>query len=1051
MDFQDDELKEILNIFRIESEEIIERLNDTLLELEKTPTNKDLIVLLFRDAHSLKGASRMIGFSKTQTIAHKIEDILGLAKDNQLQLTPQIADVMYKSVDLISKIISQSIENGKEVCTEDEITSQLEQLENISNYQETSNTTEIISTNENEFNFEYFSKNIDRINYLVIDTLLNIIKLTEKIETEYIQKIYEKTSELIEHFQKINYFDIKNELETINLKLEVILKCNTELSFKEVEELQEKADIIITRLSTLCQNNDIPVVDYYDYAFNGKSYEKGAEKYSQETSNAQVVDKIPTSNLRIESSNKKFNFDNLKNKITTLTDTTENISELLTKFNHLQETCKTPELIPLLNKIIEIFTLIQKLEIKLENSQLEILTTCTNYCFQSINNENPSDNIELLTQQLTVVQQLIELTNATELQNTELAEIDNTNIQTNSQEKLTTKNLKDFSKLLNSEEIKTLHVDSSKLDAMVNQIGELISTKIKTTKRISEFSNTIRNLEEWQKEFVKLLRHLKFHDKKNYRFDSKQTDNSSSIFIKQFISSMSEQNKKLTEITAQLNQLQRSNLEDDMKIRVLIDDFDSMIKNIRILPLATVFHMFGRMVRDIAKESGKQVELTITGSETSADKKIIEEIKNPLIHIIRNSVDHGIETPEKRKELGKNLIGHIQINAKHQENNILIEVIDDGQGFNIEKIKEKAINKGFLTKEELSNMTEQEITNIVFLPGFTTGDEVTNISGRGIGMDIVKSKIAQLNGTINVISEFNKGTKIQIKLPITMATMTAFLIQAEKQTFAIPMSVINTIICKKKEDLIQNQDTLTLLYNNKNISLYNLADLLNLPYQEVDSHLKTILIIEINNKNIGIIVDKLLGEQEILQKNLAPPLHRLKNISGITTLASGETCLVLNAFDLMKNATQSNAKMFSARKTNSITDKKSLLKNKKILIIDDSLTIRTLEKNILTTANFSVETASCPTEALKILNQSPFDIIITDIEMPDMNGLEFLSIIKSNENFSNIPVIIMSSLTDKNLKEKSIELGAESFITKGDFKQKSFIDEISSVLLKYSN
>ena len=1044
MDFQDDELKEILNIFRAESEEIIERLNNTLLELEKSPTNKDLIVLLFRDAHSLKGASRMIGFSKTQNIAHKIEDILGLAKENQLKMNSQIADIIYKSVDLISKIISQSIESGKEIYLEKEVNTQINLLEEISaNSTQKEEKNEEIPTN-NEFNFDYFLKTIDRINYLVIDTLLNIVKLTEKIENDCIHKIYERTSELIEHFKKINYFDIKSELETINLKLEVIIKCNTELTYKEVEELQQRADTVITKLSNLCHNNDLPVVDYYAYAFSGKSYERGAEKFNQETANVQVVEEIPTVNLK---EIKKNDFNELKKQMETLSNSTEYVSDLINEFKSLKELYENVEISPLLNKILGILNLIQKVSTPLEDSQLEVLMNCANYCFKFANKENPSENIELLIQQLNVVKQLIELSNPVDTTSLEVAKSEDDEIQKTHSEKISTKALKDFSKILNSGEIKTLHVESTKLDAMVNQLGELISTKIKTTKRFSKVSSVTRDLEEWQKDFSKILQHIRLYDKKNFKSDLKM--DSSNVFVKQFIESMLEQNKKLTSIVADFNQLQRANLEDDMKMRVLIDDFGAMVKNIRILPLATVFHLFGRMVRDIAKESGKQVELKVTGSETSADKKIIEEIKNPLIHIIRNSIDHGIEVPERRVALGKDPVGHIQINAKLEDNHIQIEVIDDGQGFNIEKIKEKAVSKGFYTEKEIETMSEQEIFNIVFLAGFSTGDEVTNISGRGVGMDIVKSKIAQLNGTVNIVSEINKGTKIQINLPVTMATMSAFVIQTSSQTFAIPMSAINTIICKKKEELIQNQDKLSLLYNNKNVPLFNLSDILGLPQTSEISVLKTILILEIANQNVGIIVDKLLGEQEILHKNLEPPLHKIKNISGVTTLASGETCLVLNALDLMKNATHSP--VIKMVKTPSIVDKNSFLKNKKILIVDDSLTIRTLEKNILMTANFYVETAKNPIEALKLMKYVQFDLIITDIEMPEINGIEFLSKLKSNETYAKIPVVVMSSLLDEKTKKECVSLGAENFIIKGDFKQNSFVDEISSILLKSLN
>lgn len=1008
MEFQDEELKEILNIFRAESEEIIGRLNSALMELENTPSNKDLIVLLFRDAHSLKGAARMIGFTKTQNIAHKMEDILGLAKDNQLKITSEIADIMYQSVDLISKIIEMSIETGQEKFDDSEVQRQINLLEKIQNQK---SETEIVNVQEDEsFNSAELVNNIESINALVISTLINIIKMTEKIEKENISKVLENITELLKIFQSINHFEIKEELENIRLKLEVVIKCNTELSPNELEEIQRKTDKILTELKNLCRDNGLEVVDYYEYAFNGKEY-----NVSQ-----------------------NYDFDEISAKLKTSLISNENLQEYISSIKELKEKFKDGKFVPLLDKIIDLLEFIEKLNIKSDESQIEIILTCLKYCYSVINCENPNEDIELLEQQITVVKQILELSNP--VQSTEIV----SKVKSDVNEK-TSQKVKDFSKILSSGEIKTLHVESSKLDVMVNQIGELISAKIKSTKQLSKLLSIEKNLEDCQKEFSKILHHMKIYDKKI----SKSSDNSS-IFIKQFINSFSEQSKTLSSIISEFNKLQRSNIEDDMKMRVLIDDFDAMIKNIRILPLATVFHLFGRMVRDIAKERGKEVELTIIGSETSADKKIIEEIKNPLIHIIRNSIDHGIESPEQRIKAGKNPVGHLQINAKHLDNKILIEVIDDGQGFNVQKIKNKAVQKGFLTQEDIDIMSDDEIINIVFLPGFTTGDEVTSISGRGIGMDVVKSKIAQLNGTVKVVSEFNVGSKIQIELPVTMATMSAFLIQASNQTFAVPMSVINTVVYKRESEILNNHDTLTILHKGKNIPVFSISKILNLSSYETESTFKTILILETNNRTIGIIVDKLLGEQEILHKKLSPPIYKLKNISGITTLASGETCLILNVIDIMKYAIYGNEKL-SSKKTNVIVDKKNLISYKKILIIDDSVTTRTLEKSVLSASGFNVEAAVDPIDAMKKLNQTRFDLIITDIEMPEMTGLELLEQLKTNELFSDIPVIVMSSLSDLNIKQQARALGAEKYIVKSEFNKQMFIDTVNEVLVKYAD
>lgn len=1062
MEFQNDELIEILNIFRVESEEIVTRLNDNLMALEKSPANKDLIILLFRDAHSLKGASRMIGFTATQNLAHKLEDTLGLAKEDKLAITPQIADVMYKTVDLISKIIEQSIETGKEKFSPSEVDTQTKELENIQNLQKTKEPTiEVKEANPNieapqrrrsdkpkEFSRANLIKYYHHYNSTIIKTLKCVIKLSEKIENNSIKELLSLVTELLGYFEQINHYDIKSTLETIKLKLDIIEKCNTELTLEEVAEIQQAMDNIINQLTNLCEINNLETIDYYGYAFGDEEYEVPEIAEENNVIEPEIILDEEIISPKIISN---FNIEDILGKIKTLENSSETYEDLEKTFKGLKESNPKSEITPVLDKILSIIEFTKKLDITLDESVIEILSNATRFCYATINGERSQDNSALLAQQLTVARQLVELANPqTTAEIVPAQQLDEPS-QTEQKPRNFSK-MKDFTKIFDTGEIKTLHVESSKLDAMVSQIGELIATKIKTTKQLGELNNLNDKLEDWQKDFSKLIRHMKSYDKRFSKQDS-ETDTSSIIFIKQMLNTLTEQSKKLNSIASGIAQTQRSNIEDDMKMRILIDDFDGMIKNIRVLPLATVFHLFGRMVRDIAHERGKEVELTITGSETSVDKKIIEEIKNPLIHIIRNSIDHGIETPERRRELGKNPTGHIQINAKHLDNKILIEVIDDGQGFNIEKIKEKALNKGFLTAEEISDMSDEEIMNIVFYPGFTTGDEVTSISGRGIGMDVVKSKIAQLNGTVKVVSEFNVGSKIQIELPVTMATLTAFLIQSANQTFALPMSVINTVVCRSDKEIYRTHESLTILHNGKNIPVYNLAYLLNLKGFQEESDMKTIIIIETNNKVIGIIVNKLLGEQEILHKKLSPPLYRIKNISGVTTLATGETCLILNAIDLIKNSTLQNAKKLSMTqpKVATIEEKKSKLNQKNILVIDDSITTRTLEKNILSSAGFNVITANNPIDALKKINEIHFDIILTDIEMPEMSGLEFLSQMKTNELYADVPIVVMSSLGDESQKRKAHSLGAEKYVVKGEFNQKAFVDMVSNILLKYSD
>jgi len=481
-----------------------------------------------------------------------------------------------------------------------------------------------------------------------------------------------------------------------------------------------------------------------------------------------------------------------------------------------------------------------------------------------------------------------------------------------------------------------------------------------------------------------------------------------------------------------------------MKMRLIIDEMESMVKNIRVLPISTVFNSFSRMVRDIANEKGKDIDFEIEGKDTCADKKIIEEIKTPLIHILRNAIDHGIESKEERIANGKSPVGKILLSAKQDDNKVIIDVVDDGQGFNLEKIKDRAVSRGFLTQDDIDSMTDEAIMNIIFWPGFTTGDSITSISGRGIGLDVVKTKISQLNGKVKVISEFGKGSCVHIEIPVTLTTLRVFLVQISGQTFAIPIQVITTFILKNQNEIKTNNGIRSILFNGNIIPLYYLSDILELapaPRNEKE----TILIIEADDKTIGLVVDKLLGDQDILQKKLSPPLYKVKNISGITNLASGELCLILNMQDIMHY--DFNKAMVSANNQTLLTS--DVLSYKRILIVDDSVTTRTMVKNILLNIGYMVDTVLDADEALVKLKLTHYDLIITDLTMPKIDGYEFIERLRNDEMYADIPIIVISSLPENQARKRLNKLSIAHYISKDNFDQADLAMQVKEILTKF--
>lgn len=1051
MDFSEEMIDEILKIFQVESEEIISKLNNNLLNLEKNPKDKDSILTLFRDIHTLKGASRMVDFKNVQTVAHKMEDILGLAKDGEILLNANVVDTLYKAVDFLSETIQKSIEKGQEIYS-DEIPKYLMMLE------EAQKTTSVTDPKKEQldFNSELLIKNIEKINNLIAQGLFILMEIETEKNEELIQELLQTNKDLYEIFKEIGLYGIKKDLEDVIVKLEFTTKGSNDLTNTETGEIHLILDRMIEKLLPLCEIYNMEIIDYYSIAFEKmaqkpapKTEKTPRKKASTEKSAEAAADILetmiePTIEQHIwEPTAKKpfeetlepeiyepINLDYVKNIVANITSGSTSLNDIKNYILNLEKDCENKIVKTIFQKNINILDFAIQNKIKLDSETIEGLKQSLDYCENIIEGKKEIIDQDLILQGLEIIQQVLELKQKSENEQTSI---------TKGKYKIRQKSIPDITDVFNTGEIRTLRVDSSKLDVLLNQISEIMITKIETKKHSLELANIKNELEDFQTNTIGTMNYLKHYDKKFYQ--SPNNEIQTSFFIRQLLNVFSDNNKKMQDTIAKISGLQRNIQEGNAKVGLITDNLESMVKSIRILPLATVFHLFGRMIRDIAKEKNKEIDFEITGSETSTDKKIVEEIKTPLIHIIRNSIDHGIEAPEERIALGKPPNGKIVLDAHQSGNKVIITITDDGKGIDVEKIKSKALKNGFLSQEELDSMTDEQITNLIFLPGFSTEDEVTNISGRGIGLDIVQTKISQLNGQIRVLSELNKGCCVQIELPTTMSTTKVFLVKASEQTFAIPMEVIQTVLRKERGEIISNKNERAIVIEGKTIPLCDLSDILNLKKTVSDKTKETIIIIEHKDKIMALCVDKLIGDQEILHKKLSAPFYKLKNISGITTLVSGETCLVLNISDIISSGIKS-----SPQPDLFLTQTEIEENNYKILLVDDSTTTSTLEKNILAKNGYEIEIAQNPIEAFEKMKNCKFNLIISDIEMPEMNGFEFLEKIKSSEIFSNIPVIILSSLDSDENREHALNLGATKYLSKGHFDQEKFKEAVAEIL-----
>ncbi|CCB79369.1 signal transduction histidine kinase CheA [Helicobacter bizzozeronii CIII-1] len=467
-------------------------------------------------------------------------------------------------------------------------------------------------------------------------------------------------------------------------------------------------------------------------------------------------------------------------------------------------------------------------------------------------------------------------------------------------------------------------------------------------------------------------------------------------------------------------------------ISAVTTDLQLAVMKTRMQPIGKVFNKFPRMVRDLSRELGKSIELVIDGEETELDKSIVEEIGDPLIHIIRNSCDHGIEKPEDRKMLGKPEMGRVELSAYNEGNHIVIKITDDGTGLDPEKLKEKAIEKGVITEREASTMTDKEALNIIFKPGFSTAKTLSNVSGRGVGMDVVKTNIEKLNGIIELESEVGVRTTQKLKIPLTLAIIQALLVGVQEEYYAIPLSSVLETVRISQDEIYSVDGKSVLRLRDEVLSLVRLADIFKVDAILEGSKEVYVVIIGLADQKIGVIVDYLIGQEEVVIKSLGYYLKSTKGIAGATVRGDGKITLIVDVGTMMEMA--KNVKV----NVNSLIDEaqNSNIKNNPsdyiVLAIDDSSTDRAMMRKSLKPLGVTVIEASNGVEGLEMVKNADKvpDAVLVDIEMPRMDGYAFASEVRKYNKFKNLPLIAVTSRVTKTDRIRGVESGMTEYITK---------------------
>lgn len=571
--------------------------------------------------------------------------------------------------------------------------------------------------------------------------------------------------------------------------------------------------------------------------------------------------------------------------------------------------------------------------------------------------------------------------------------------------------------------LETVRVETCKLDDLLTQVGELSVIQGQTQHRLSLMEEL---LAQWA------------------ALERKRSCGTALPSAKQDV--LAEAHARFGSL---LKQTRDAFFDDNARLQSIVQRLDDQVGSMRLLPLSTLFALFPRMVRDLSKVQGKHVELAMEGGDITVDKRILEEMKDPLMHLIRNAIDHGIESADERTVLGKSAVAPLRLRAVREDAYVLLEICDDGRGLDATAIRQEACSRNLLDEDTLAALTSQQLQQLIFASGFSTCRYVTELSGRGVGLDVVRANVERLKGGIHLDSVPGNGLTVQLRLPLNLATTRLLLISSGSRLYGLPVEFIQTSCWVRPEQIFTLDGRPAILVNGEAVIVVHLSDLLELaeenrqPGKDQTKSLACV-VFQAGQGSLGLLADDLPDEEEVVLKALGAPLKRVRNVSALAILGSGEICVVLNPSDLLSSAYKMPFASHRKRPTSHNTERSAT--RPVVLLAEDSALIRAMEKRILEDAEYEVVTAVDGVDALNLLSSRPFAAVVTDITMPNMDGLTLTERIRAAPQYQGLPVILVTSLASDDDKRRGLDSGANAYIPKPTFDQRVLLDTLKRLV-----
>ncbi|MEJ8554425.1 chemotaxis protein CheW [Tepidibacter sp. Z1-5] len=799
------DLEQYVDMFLDESKEHLDNLNQRLLDLENDDSNMEIVNEIFRIAHTLKGMSSTMGFTKMANLTHKMENVLDDIRSNKLNINTNIIDILFEGLDILEEFVKNIESEGSESDKSIEnILNRLEKVENIGNVEDSKSNDSNMQNKENEDGYNYINDVVSKakatgLNAYNVKVTLDESCMLKAARAFLVFKSVEENGEII--YSNPSVEDIEDENFSNSFDITVVTDLDKE--------------VLVDRLKNISEVNEVEITVVIDREIN--EIENKSSKSND-------------SNMQNKENEDGYNYINdvvSKAKATGLNAYNVKVT--------LDESCML--------KAARAFLVFKSVE---EDGEI----IYSNPSVEDIEDENFSKSFDI-----TVI--------------------------THSEKKVLIDRLKNISEV---NEVQITEVVDIKINDDIEYEEKNVETDIKH-KNESKVSNTKTNNEIQNKQ-------RKGKTGKTVRVDIDRLDNLMNLVSELIIVKTRLEDIDISSKTQNMN-------EAIEYLETITTSLHDAVTKVRMVPIERVFNRFPRMIRDLSKELNKEINLIMEGEETEVDRTVIDEIGDPLIHLLRNCIDHGIEMPEIRKSLNKSEVGTVKLSSYPDGNNVVIEVCDDGAGINVEKIKHKAIEKGVITKEQSLVMDDKDAANLIFSPGFSTADKISDISGRGVGLDVVKTKIEALGGIVELETQINMGTRFIIRLPLTLAIIQALLVMVGNEKYAIPLNNIKEITNIDRTNIRNVEGKDIVLYREQTLPLVDLGDVIGAQKENIEySEESTVVVVKKGDKDLGIIVDQLIGQQEIVIKSLGKYLSGINFIAGATILGNGSVALIIDTNSL---------------------------------------------------------------------------------------------------------------------------------------------------------